>query len=163
MEKFFKTSLLLILGFISPIFVACNDDDPKNDEKDPTLVGVWVSDKMPLSFEDEVIGDAIAYCWYQKNGKFVEADCIYEDGEEYIELSENGTWKVENGILTQTTNFEDDDVFDTFVFSQFSIKGNSLFLTFNEDGEMTTAELKRSTVEVMQNIIEAAKKQKLKD
>ncbi len=102
--------------------------------------------------------------WYQQNGKFVEADCLMssESGHEWIELSENGSWSVENGILTQTTNFGDDDAFDTDVF-KYKIRGNSLFLTYSVDGEETTSELKRSTVEVIQNIINEKKKPKEED
>ena len=121
---------------------------------------------MPLYDENgEVIGDAVAYMWYQQNGKFVEADCLMssESGHEWIELSENGSWSVENGILTQTTNFGDDDAFDTDEF-KYKIKGNSLFLTtYCVDGEETTSELKRSTVEVIQNIINEKKKPKEED
>ncbi len=83
-------------------------------------------------------------------------------GHEWIELSENGKWTVEKDIVTQTTNFGDDETFDTDVF-KFNIKGNSLFMTYNVDGKDVTTELKRSTVEVIQNIINEKKKPKEQD
>lgn len=165
MKKLFKTSLYLIMGLVCSIFVACNDDDSKNDDKDSTIVGVWVSDKMPLYDEKgDVIGDAVAYMWYQQSGKFVEADCLMssETGHKWIELSENGTWSIKNGTVTQTTNFNDDEDFDTDVY-KFKIKGNSLFFTYDKDGTEITSELKRSTVEVIQNIIDTKKNPKDQD
>ena len=164
MKKKFKINLFLMMGLVCSMFVACNDDDPKNEGKDSTIVGVWVSDKMPLTDEsgDWVIGDVVAYMWYQQDGKFVEADCLMSSltGEEWIELSENGTWSIEDDILTQTTNFGDDDEFDTETF-KYKIKGNSLVLTYDKDGKETTSVLKRSTVEVIQNIIETKKQPKV--
>ena len=161
MRKLFNTSLLLLMGLVCSIFVACKDDDPKNDEDNATLEGVWVSEQMPLYDDsgDWITGDVVAYMWYKPDGTFIEADCIKEYGKEWIELSENGTWSVEDDVLTQTTNFDDDDYFDTEVL-KFLIKGKSLHVTYDVDGVETTSVLKRSTEEVMQNIINAKKNPK---
>ena len=162
MEKLLRKSFLLVVVLASFIFFACENDDPKPDDKNGTIVGVWVSEANPLYDEHgEVMGDAVAYMWYQENGKFIEADCLRssETGKEWIELSENGQWTVEKDVVTQTTNFDDDDSFDTYTF-KFQIKGKSLFLTYNTEGEEITYELKKSTVDVIQNIINEKKKPK---
>ena len=165
MGKILTKYLLSVMVLASILFIACKDDDSSSDDKNNTIVGVWVSDKLPYYDDNkEVIGEAVAYMWYQQNGNFIEADCLrsFETGHEWIELSENGKWTVEKDIVTQTTNFGDDETFDTDVF-KFNIKGNSLFMTYNVDGKDVTAELKRSTVEVIQNIINEKKKPKEQD
>jgi len=158
MKNLLKKNLFLIIGIICSILVACSDDDPKNDGDNTRLEGVWMTERMPLYDDsgDWITGDVVAYLWYQSGGTFIEADCLYEMGKEWIELSENGTWSVEKDVLTQTTNFGDDDEFDSNVF-KYKIRGNSLYLTYYLDGKETTSVLKRSTVEVMQNIINTKK------
>ena len=56
------------------MFVACNDDNPKKDGKNSTIVGVWVSEKMSLTDEigNWVIGHVVAYMWHQQDGKIDE-------------------------------------------------------------------------------------------
>lgn len=156
MKTLIVRNLSLVIGLVCSIFVACKDDDPQSDAGNATLEGVWVTEQMPLYDEsgDWITGDVVAYMWYKPDGTFIEADCIKEYGKEWIELSENGSWSVEDDVLTQTTNFGDDDEFDTEVL-KFLIKGKSLHVTYDVDGVETTSVLKRSTVEVMQNIINA--------
>lgn len=161
MKTLIVRNLSLVIGLVCSFFVACKDDDPQSDAGNATLEGVWVTEQMPLYDEsgDWITGDVVAYMWYKPDGTFIEADCIKEYGKEWIELSENGTWSVEDDVLTQTTNFGDDDEFDTEVL-KFLIKGKSLHVTYDVDGVETTSVLKRSTVEVMLNIINAKKNPK---
>lgn len=161
MKTLIVRNLSLVIGLVCSIFVACKDDDPQSDAGNATLEEVWVTEQMPLYDEsgDWITGDVVAYMWYKPDGTFIEADCIKEYGKEWIELSENGTWSVEDDVLTQTTNFGDDDEFDTEVL-KFLIKGKSLHVTYDVDGVETTSVLKRSTVEVMLNIINAKKNPK---
>ena len=98
--------------------------------------------------------------WYKEGGAFVEADVITDtqSNKTYIELSENGRWSVVNDIVTQTTNFDEksSDEFDTEVL-KFKISGNTLYVTYTDEGNEITNQLQRSTVEKMQEIIVAAK------
>jgi hypothetical protein len=104
--------------------------------------------------------NAVAYLWYKEGGAFVEADVITDtsNNKTYIELSENGSWSVENDVVTQTTNFDEksSDEFDTEVL-KFKITGNTMYVTYTDEGNEITDQLQRSTVEKMQEIIAAAK------
>lgn len=154
-----KNYFILAACLICSILVACKDDDDAKDSQETSIIGVWVSRTLPLKDESSnIIGDAVAYMWYKENGQFIEADCLleHESGNEWIELSEKGIWTVRDNTVTQTTNFDDDDVFDTDVY-KYERKGNSLFMTHTEDGEVITEEMKCSTVEVIQNIIDTYK------
>ena len=108
--------------------------------------------------------EAVAYMWYQENGNFVEADVITntKDNQSYIELSENGKWSVENDIVTQTTNFDESsqEEFDVEVL-KYKIVGETLFMTYSDEGQEVTTQLQRATIDKMQGIIAKAKKAKI--
>ena len=72
-------------------------------------------------------------------------------------LSENGKWSVENDVVTQTTNFENDVEadFDTVVL-KFKVVGNTLHVTYSDEGGEATTQLQRSTVEKMQELMALA-------
>ena len=60
--------------------------------------------------------------------------------------------------MTQTTNFDEksSNEFDTEVL-KFKISGNTLYMTYSDEGNEITNQLQRSTVVKMQEIIAAAR------
>jgi len=163
MNSMLKNILLFIMALASLMIVSCSENDDNNTNEDLSIKGVWVSEAHPIYYNDEPMPgvNGVAYLWYKEGGAFVEADVITDtpNSKTYIELSENGRWSVENDVVTQTTNFDENssDEFDTEVL-KFKISGNTLYMTYTDEGKEITTQLQRSTVEKMQEIIAAAKK-----
>ena len=163
MNSMLKNILLFIMALASLMIVSCSENDDNNTNEETSITGVWVSEPHPIYYDDAPMPgvNAVAYLWYKEGGAFVEADVITDtlNKETYIELSENGRWSVENDVVTQTTNFDENssDEFDTEVL-KFKISGNTLYMTYTDEGKEITTQLQRSTVEKMQEIIAAAKK-----
>jgi len=166
MNKIPRKIILSIIGIIGLTLVSCNDKDDNENENKQSIVGVWTSEPRPIYYDNAPMPDveAVAYMWYQENGKFVEADVITntKDNQSYIELSENGRWSVENDIVTQTTNFDESsqEEFDIEVL-KFKIVGETLFMTYSDEGQEVTTQLQRATIDKMQEIIAKAKKAKI--
>lgn len=162
MNNMLRNIFLSIMAFASLIIVSCSEKDDNNTNEEPSIIGVWVSEPHPIYYNDAPIHDmnAVAYLWYKEGGVFVEADVITDtqNNKTNIELSENGRWSVENDVVTQTTNFDEksSDEFDTEVL-KFKITGNTLYVTYTDEGNEITIQLQRSTVEKMQEIIASAK------
>ena len=162
MNNMLRNIFLSIMAFASLIIVSCSEKDDNNTNEEPSIMGVWVSEPHPIYYNDAPMPDmnAVAYLWYKEGGVFVEADVITDtqNNKTNIELSENGRWSVENDVVTQTTNFDEksSDEFDTEVL-KFKISGNTLYVTYTDEGNEITNQLQRSTVEKMQEIIAAAK------
>jgi hypothetical protein len=162
MNNFFSRLFLTVIAIACLTVVSCSDNDDNTPSEEPSIMGVWVSEPRPIYYNDAPIPntEAVAYMWYKEGGAFVEADVITDtkNNETSIELSENGRWSIENDVVTQTTNFDEksSDEFDTEVL-KFKISGNTLYMTYTDDGEDITVQLQRTNVERMQEIIAAAK------
>ena len=162
MNNMLRNIFLSIMALASLMIVSCSEKDDNNTNEEPSIMGVWVSEPHPIYYNDAPMPDmnAVAYLWYKEGGVFVEADVITDtqNNKTNIELSENGRWSVENDVVTQTTNFDEksSDEFDTEVL-KFKISGNTLYVTYTDEGNEITNQLQRSTVEKMQEIIAAAK------
>ena len=163
MKKTLYSTLMAVLCMMATAaFTACSsDDDNSNKEDVPSIVGVWKSEQRPILYDGEPMEnlEAIAYMWYKEDGTFVEADVLIdtEEGTSEVVLSENGKWSVENDVVTQTTNFENDVEadFDTVVL-KFKVVGNTLHVTYSDEGGEATTQLQRSTVEKMQELMALA-------
>lgn len=166
MNKILRNTVLSIIGIFGLTIVSCNDKDDNENENKQSIVGVWTSEPRPIYYANAPMPDVevVAYMWYQENGNYVEADIITntKDNQSYIELSENGKWSVENDIVTQTTNFDESsqEEFDVEVL-KFKIVGETLFMTYSDEGKDVTTQLQRATIDNMQEIIAKAKKAKI--
>ena len=166
MNKILRNTVLSIVGIFGLTIVSCNDKDDNENENKQSIVGVWTSEPRPIYYANAPMPDveAVAYMWYQENGNYVEADVITntKDNQSYIELSENGKWSVENDMVTQTTNFDESsqEEFDVEVL-KFKIVGETLFMTYSDEGKDVTTQLQRATIDNMQEIIAKAKKAKI--
>ena len=163
MNNVLKNIFLSIMALVCLMIVSCGENDDNNTNEESSIAGVWVSEPHPIYYDDAPMPgvNAVGYLWYKEGGVFVEADVITDtlNKETYIELSENGRWSVENDMVTQTTNFDEisSDEFDTEVL-KFEINGNTLYMTYTDEGKEITTQLQRGTVGKMQEIIAAAKK-----
>ena len=157
--KTLSRSIIFAVVVLSCIILgSCSDDDNDNNSNVPSIVGVWVSYSNPY-YENGVISpthDCTGYFWFKENGTFVEADVITNHQTDYtwIELSENGKWSVNGDHVSWTANFEDDDPQNFYTDTyKYKVSGNTLYLTYEDDGKELTGKAQRTTEEAIQDVI----------
>ena len=155
----------------SILVVSCDNDD--DDDNGSSIVGVWVSEKMPLyvQHQNELVVSptetSIGYYWYKEDGTFVEADVITnsQTNYTYTELSENGKWSVVGDNVIQSTNFYENYSNEFYTDTlKFKVSGNTLYINYIDPfNQEATAKLQRTTVEKIQEIISSYKNRHNRD
>lgn len=155
-----KTTIKVFITFLvmlsSLTIVSCKDDE---DNSTPGIVGAWAADPHELEENNPIL--VAPYVWYKKDGSLVAVD-VFSDPENKekvnYEFSDTGKWSVSGEYVTQTTNYqwEDPNDFDTDV-ARFSVKGDILTMTAEDDEGIITLQLKRISENQMQEVYNDAK------
>lgn len=97
MKKLFCFLTVALLAMLSLGVSSCSDDDKYGPATDETIIGTWQTDWRTFEeYDGELITERLTIT-FDANGAVTE---IYEDKDEGVTETENGTWSLSGSILT---------------------------------------------------------------
>ncbi|MBR9845397.1 MAG: lipocalin family protein [Algicola sp.] len=116
----------ILIGLM--IFSSCSSDDDSNSNS-PSIVGSW-KQINEIDFCSTGSQDVLILNSCEQTGRWILSDngtytrTFYElvDNDCILDFTDNGTWEINNGNLTITSNFEGSFEFTTFELTQNTLK-----------------------------------------